>query len=51
MLLLMYIITRENLFHLCKIGLPPYGARLISKNAGKIPYDVIQSPAGHRPML
>jgi len=36
-----YIIARENLFHPCKIGLAPYGVRLISYNAGRSSAGVI----------
>jgi len=43
-----FIIARENS---CKIGRAPHGVRLISNNAGREPYDVVRSPAGHRPMF
>jgi len=43
-----FIIARKNS---CKIGRAPYGVRLISYNAGRAPYDVVRSPAGHRPMF
>jgi len=43
-----FIIARANLY---KIGRAPYGVRLISYNAGRIPYDIVRCPAGHRPMF
>jgi len=46
-----YIIAREHLFHLCKIGRAPYGVRLISYKSGWALYEFVRCPAGHRPML
>jgi len=43
-----FIIAHKNS---CKIGRAPYGVRLISYNAGRVPYDILRCPAGHRPMF
>ena len=43
-----FIIARENSY---KIGRAPYGARLISYNAGRTPYDIVRCPARHQPMF
>jgi len=37
-IIIVYIIARENMFHPCKIGRALYGVRLISYNAVLAPY-------------